>query len=93
MWHELLKIPHPTTAEVLVSLELLLIFYVPKYILDKVVREEEKELRKLLIKWHVKHHKGRFVYCKCSTDPKIGQVLPNRQDQAIVSDHQYLFDP
>lgn len=93
MWHQLLKIPHPNPTEVLVSLELLFLLYIPRRILDKVMTKEEKELRKLLIKWHVKHHKGRFAHCKCSTDPKIGRVLPSQQDQAIVSDHQYLFDP
>lgn len=89
MWHQLLKIPHPTWTELLISTQLVIWGLLVKASVQKIEKEEEL-LRKALIRRHVKHHKGRFVYCKCSTRTALEKL---NQTDLEKAEPQYLFAP
>lgn len=80
----MLLVPHPTSSEILVSLEMLLLLYGPKKILDVVIDKEARQLRKhlkaiskerrWLIMYHAQEsHKGKFHTCHDCLDitPKV----------------------
>lgn len=92
MLHELSQIPHPSLTEVVIASETFLILY-PLRIVVRRIEREERLLRKVLIKRHVKHHKGRYVNCRCATHPKTHLGKQSHLDQVIASEPQYSLEP
>lgn len=90
---------HPTTAELLVSLEMLLLLYVPKKILDVATDKEIKAIKKYIYKHHNLYHITALRHCKegaCSKlkgnpmlpDQSFGQLVVIESELSVREDSQ-----
>lgn len=95
MLSELARVPHPTWSDLAISTQLVLWGLLIRGGLKKA-RREEQIIRRALILRHVKHHKGRFAHCRCST-PDLEKPLTEQtqMDQVTMlpAEAEYLFDP
>lgn len=92
MLHELLRIPHPTWSDLAISTQLV----IWGLLIRAVVRREEQAVRRVLIRRHVKHHRGRFAHCVCSNpDRERPRAVQNQTDQVMMlpAEVEYLFEP
>lgn len=60
-------IPHPSWSELTITIEVFVLLWPVKLVIDKLFKTildaEGKEIRKRLLKMHIRIHKGRFSKC------------------------------
>lgn len=70
MWQELLRIPHPTLPELIVSAEVFCILY-PLRMVMRILENEEKKLQRQIMGHHRKHHLEHARWCKQEDCPRL----------------------
>lgn len=85
MLNLILRIPHPSFVDLVISGQLVIWGLLIKEAVDLGHKEEQK-LRKQLISHHIKHHSGRYVHCGvCIIVLEIDQKILPQMDQVPLA--------
>lgn len=83
MWQELLKIPHPSLADILISSEVFMVLYPLRMIMHVLESDLEKEKRRLREN-HRKRHSSRARFCRQEDCLKISPGSSPRYPQQAI---------
>jgi len=72
MWHEILKLPHPTWSEITIAAEIYFFLHGSLWLV-RAVQSEERKARRYIIQLHAKSHRKPLEICQEADCSQLSQ--------------------